>query len=78
MYNYSMDALIKKVNTGVFNSKPVVVMPISVWDKIHERIEEMQENLEMYMSENYKKNIARSRASKKIYTSKEVRKKLAL
>jgi len=73
-----MDALIKKVNTGVFNSKPVVVMPISVWDKMRGKIDEMQEDLEMYMSENYKKNILKSRASKKIYTSDQVRKKLGL
>jgi len=73
-----MDALIKKVNTSVFNSKPVVVMPVSVWDKMRERIEEMQEDLEMYMSDNFKKNITRSRNSKKIYTSNQARKKLGL
>lgn len=73
-----MDALIKKVNTGVFDSKPVVVMPLTVWDKMRERIDEMQEDLEMYMSDNYKKNIAKSRASKKFYTSDQARKELGL
>jgi hypothetical protein len=73
-----MDALIKKVNTGIFNSKPVVVMPVSVWDKMREGIEEMQEDLEMYMSDKFKKNIAISRASKKVYTSTQARKKLGL
>ncbi len=72
-----MDALMKKVNTGVFNSKPVVVMPLTVWDKMRERIDEMQEDLEMYMSDNYKKNIAISRASK-VYTSAQAKKKLGL
>jgi len=68
----------KKVNTGVFNSKPVVVMPLTVWDKMRERIDEMQEDLEMYMSDNYKKKIAISRASKKFYTSTQIRKELGL
>ena len=73
-----MDALMKKVNISIFNRKPMVIMPASVWDKMREEIEEMQENLEMYMSKNYKKSIARARGSKKLYSGKEAYKKLGL
>ncbi|MEK9181821.1 MAG: hypothetical protein AAB786_02255 [Patescibacteria group bacterium] len=40
--------------------------------------EDMQEDLEMYNSVNYKKSIARARKSKKFYTSSELYKKLGL
>jgi hypothetical protein len=39
---------------------------------------EIEEDKEMYNSKNYKKNIAISRASKKIYTNTQVRKMLGL
>lgn len=76
-----MDALMKKVNISMFNRKPVVVMPARVWDKMREGIEEMQENLEMYMSESYKKSIARARKDikhGKAYSSSQARRKLNL
>ncbi len=71
-----MNTLIKKLNVGILNKRPVVVMPTDIWDKIRTRFEEMEEDLEMYASVNYRKNIARARASKKSYSSEQVYKKL--
>ncbi|KKQ19814.1 MAG: hypothetical protein US33_C0024G0009 [Parcubacteria group bacterium GW2011_GWC1_36_9] len=75
---FSMDALMKKINIGTLNRKPVVIIPTDAWDKMRARFEDMQEDLEMYNSVNYKKSIARARASKKSYTSEQVYKKLDL
>lgn len=68
----------KKINIGMLNQKPVVIVPTNTWDKMRARFEEMQEDLEMYASVNYRKSIARARASKKVYTSEQVYKKLGL
>lgn len=73
-----MNTLMKKINIGTLNHKPVVVMPTNAWEKMRARFEEMQEDLEMYASVNYRKSIARARASKKVYTSEQVSKKLGL
>lgn len=40
--------------------------------------EDMQEDMEMYNSANYRKSIARARKSKKFYTSSQLYKKLGL
>ena len=73
-----MNTLLKKINIGTLNRKPVVVIPTNTWEKMRARFEEMQEDLEMYASVNYKKSIARARNSKRIYTSQQVYKKLGL
>ena len=73
-----METTLKKVNMGVFNNKPMVVIPVRMWDKMQSEVMEMKENLAMYASENYKKGIARARASKKSYSSSQARKKLGL
>ncbi len=73
-----MNTLIKKINIGTLNRKPVVIIPTDAWDKMRARFEDMQEDLEMYNSVNYRKSIARARASKKFYTSGQVYKKLGL
>ena len=62
----------------MLNRKPVVVIPTTTWDKMRARFEDMQEDLEMYASVNYRKSIARARSSKKSYTSQQVYKKLGL
>lgn len=73
-----MDTLLKKINIGTLNRKPVVIIPTNTWDKMRARFKDMQEDLEMYSSINYRKSIARARASKKIYSQEEVFKKLGL
>ena len=73
-----MNTLVKKVNIGTLNRRPVVVMPAHTWDKMRAKFEEIQEDLEMYNSVNYRKSIARARNSKKSYTSLQLYKKLGL
>jgi hypothetical protein len=73
-----MNTLVKKVEFSTFNRKPVVVMSTAIWEKMQKQFSEMQEDLEMYSSQNYKDSIARARKSKKLYTSTEARKKLGL
>lgn len=53
-------------------------MPTNIWEKMRAKFEEMEEDLEMYYSANYKQSIFRARNSKKFYTGKEARKKLGL
>jgi len=73
-----MNTLIKQINIGTLNKKPVVIMPTNIWEKMRAKFEEMEEDLEMYYSANYKQSIFRARNSKKFYTGKEARKKLGL
>ena len=73
-----MNTLMKKINIGTLNRKPVVIMPTNAWEKMRAKFEEMQEDLEMYASINYRKSIARARNSKKFYTSEQLYKKLGL
>lgn len=68
----------KKARVFRLGRSPVVVLPANVWDKMCARFEDMQEDLEMYASTNYRKSIARARSSKKSYTSQQVYKKLGL
>jgi len=73
-----MNTLMKKIDIGMLNQKPVVIVPTNTWDKMRAKFEEMQEDLEMYSSVNYRKSIARARNSKKVYSSQQVYKKLGL
>ncbi len=73
-----MNTLLKKINIGTLNRKPVVVIPTNTWEKMRAKFEEMQEDLEMYASVSYRKSIAQARNSKKFYTSQQAYKKLGL
>jgi len=73
-----MNTLMKQINIGTLNRKPVVVLPANIWEKMQAKFNEMQEDLEMHASVSYKKSIIRARSSKKLYTSSEARKKLNL
>ena len=73
-----MNTLMKQAQIFKLGKNPVVVLPISAWESIRERTEEMQEDLAMYISKNYKKSIARARASKKEISSRNLYKKLGL
>ncbi len=50
----------RKINIGTLNQKPIVIMPTSAWEKMRAKFEEMQEDLEMYVSVNYRKSIVRA------------------
>lgn len=73
-----MNTLMQKAQILKLGKNPVVVLPVSTWETIREKIEDMQEDLEMYVSKNYKKSIARARGSKRFYSSEDVYKKLGL
>ena len=77
-YYAYMDTLIKQLNTSLSTNKPVVVVPIKLWESMRATYEEMKEDLEMFTSPSYKKSIARARLGKKLYSPAEARKKLGL
>lgn len=55
--------LLGKATTQKIGKTPVVVLSVKDWQKIND----MLEDFEMMKSENYRKNIAKSRASKNLY-----------
>lgn len=57
---------------------PVVVLPISAWETIRERISMLEEYYQMSISKKYKQDIACSRTSKKEISAKDLYKKLRL
>ena len=73
-----MNTLMKQAQIFKIGKNPVVVLPVSTWESIREKTEEMQEDLAMYTSKNYKKSIARARSSKKEISSRNLYKKLDL
>ena len=73
-----MNTIVRKLNIPGLKNTPVAVVPINVWEAMRSAILDMQEDLEMYSSLNYKKSIAKVRKSKKSYSGAEVRKKLGL
>ena len=50
-----MNTLTQKAQTLKLGKNSVVVLPVSVWDTLRGKMEEMQEDIEMYTSKNYKK-----------------------
>lgn len=73
-----MKTLMKKVQTFKLGKNPVVVLPVSAWETIRERVSVLEEHYQMSTSKKYKKDIARARASKKIISSENLYKKLGL
>jgi hypothetical protein len=58
----------------MLGKNPVVIIPLEQWPYIEQAIEDY----EMYNSKSLKKQITKSRASKKWYTSSKARKMLGL
>ncbi len=52
------------------NNEPAVILPLKKWKEIEMELED----LEMYRSENLRKNIAKARSEKKNYTSIQAKK----
>lgn len=73
-----MKTLMKKVQIFKIGKSPVVVLPVSAWETIRERVNLLEEYYQMSTSKKYKKDIARARASKKIISSENLYKKLGL
>ncbi len=68
----------KKAQFFKLGKSPVVVLPVSAWETICERVAELEEYYQMSISKKYKKDIASARASMKEVSSKDLYKKLRL
>ena len=66
--------LLGKVNTQKIGEKPVVILPIKLWQVIEDKLEE----LEMFNSKSFRRKIAKARKEKTLYSSREARKMLAV
>ncbi|MDP1689162.1 MAG: hypothetical protein Q8L47_03465 [bacterium] len=66
--------IIEKTRPQRIGNKPVVVLPLEVWYKIENELE----NLEMMRSSTIRGKIAKARSEGKTYTSREVKKMLSL
>lgn len=73
-----MKTLMKKAQTFKIGKSPVVVLPVSVWETIRERVSQLEEYYQMSTSKKYRQDISRARASKKEVSSKNLYKKLGL
>ena len=68
----------KKAQIFKLGKSPVVVLPVSAWETIRERVGMLEEFYQMSTSKKYKQDIARARASKQVVSSKDLYKKLGL
>jgi len=66
--------LLEKGKIQKIGKERVVVVPLKDWHDIEVRLE----NLEIATSPSFKKKIARARAEKNVFSSKEVKKMLGL
>ena len=72
-----MNALLKQATLSKIGRKQVVTLPVAAWEKIKEKIEDIEEEQLMSKSKNYIASIAKARAGKGI-DSKEVYRSLGL
>lgn len=68
----------KKAQVFKLGKSPVVVLPVSAWETIKERVGMLEEYYQMSTSKKYKRDIARARISKKEVFSEDLYKKLGL
>jgi hypothetical protein len=73
-----MNTLMKKAQVFKLGKNPVVVLPVSTWETIRERVGMLEEYYQMSTSKKYKRDIARARTSKKEVSSEVLYKKLGL
>ena len=69
-----MSINISEIKTQKIGKRPVVVLPLDVWENIAEHIEE----LEMSNSESFRKKIKTARKEKKLYSSSEAKRLLKI
>lgn len=63
---------LKKPDVLKIGQTPVVLVPLMLWKEFENRLED----LEMAQSPSFRKNIAKSRREKKLYSSQAVKKML--
>lgn len=68
----------KKAQVFKLGKTPVVVLPVSAWESIRERVGQLEEFYQMTTSKKYKKDIASARSSEKKVSSGDLYKKLGL
>lgn len=73
-----MKTLTNKVQIFKLGKNPVVVLPVSAWETLRDRVNVLEEYYQMSTSKKYKQDIARARVSKKIISSENLYKKLGL
>lgn len=66
--------LLEKIKPQKIGKTPVIILPLKTWQKIEDRFEE----LEMINSESLRKKITKARSEKKLYSSSQAKKLLAL
>jgi PHD/YefM family antitoxin component YafN of YafNO toxin-antitoxin module len=64
----------KAFQTIKIGKKPVVIVPLEYWEKIEEKLED----IEILNSKNLKRKIEKARKERKVYSSKEVKRILGL
>ena len=70
--------LMKQFQISQIGKNPVVVLPVSAWEVLRTRFEELEEYYQMSVSKKYKKDITNARISKKEISSKDLYKRLNL
>ncbi|MEK7192367.1 MAG: hypothetical protein AAB646_02545 [Patescibacteria group bacterium] len=66
--------LLEQSKVQKIGKKPVVVLPLSIWKEIEDRLEDVQAN----ESKSFKKKIAKARMEKKFYSSSQVKELLRI
>jgi DNA-binding transcriptional regulator/RsmH inhibitor MraZ len=66
-----MDKTFQTIKIG---KKPLVIVPLEYWEKIEEKLED----IEILNSKNLKRKIEKARRERKVYSSKEVKRILGL
>lgn len=67
-------ALLAQAKPASIGKRPVVVLPLSAWRKIEDKLEDA----EMMGAVKLRKKIARGRAERKLYTPAQVKKMLGV
>jgi len=70
----TLSKLLEKNTVERIGKKPVVVLPLKIWEEIHDRLEDSL----MAESKPLRKRIAKARKEKKLYSSREVKKLLRI
>ena len=70
----SVSKILENHKVQKIGSRPVVVLPLKTWRET----EGCLEDLEMSQSETFKKNIAKARKEKKVYSSLEIKRLLEI
>ncbi len=70
----TISTLLSKTKTQKIGKEPVVILPLAIWKKIAEYLEDA----EIAQSRFLKKKVSKARSEKKIYSSSQAKKLLGL